>query len=301
AFEGHLKHEYAAENLWFWKRAVKFRSAAASGKISKMKDQAKEIYEEFIKPDAQKMINISSNALSTITKNLESPEEILQPDCFDQAVREVEVIMTYGPFPRFADQIVDDIEESWKIVVDEVGFAPAGELFYSILFEMAPAVKDLFSRSKRVQGEMLMSMVNSSISLLNKLDQLLPVLVDLGVRHKEYGCKAGQFEVVGAALIETLSRALGDRLTPSIKDSWVVVYTLISNIMISTLDKEPEPAPVEIVKSKSFTTEDKENVETQAGRKRASTSKLASFKRKSIRMLSPTARASSTKEGDPSS
>ncbi|CAM9665548.1 unnamed protein product [Chrysoparadoxa australica] len=237
SFEGHLKHEYAAENLWFWKRAVKFRSANSSDEL---RTQAKVIYDEFCKEDSATMINISSGVLEAIKAKVESPEEILQPDCFDTALKEVEVIMSYGPFPRFADQIISNIETSWDQVLAAVSFADAGELFYSILFEMAPSVKSLFSRSKRAQGEMLMSMVDSAIKLLNNLEALVPVLVDLGVRHKDYGAKAAHYDTVGQALVETLSRALGDKFTPSIKDSWIVVYTLISNIMISTLDKEDE-------------------------------------------------------------
>lgn len=37
-----------------------------------------------------------------------------------------------------------------------------------------------------VLPQMLMSIVNNAVSILNNLEQLTPVLVDLGQRHKGY-------------------------------------------------------------------------------------------------------------------
>ncbi|CAN0422830.1 unnamed protein product [Laminaria digitata] len=143
-------------------------------------------------------------------------------------------MLALGPYPRFAGSTVRNIEASWKKVVEGFGVEDAGESFYSVLFEIAPYVEGLFTRSKRVQGEMLMGIVDSSVRLLNNLQDLVPLLIQLGLRHNAYKVRKEHFPVVGDALVATLSLALGKDFTAEMRQSWVAVYALMSNIMVST-------------------------------------------------------------------
>jgi hemoglobin-like flavoprotein/cytoskeletal protein CcmA (bactofilin family) len=238
-FQKYLVKEYAQENLNFWKTAAEFR-AAEKGE----RNMAEDIYKRYLEESSPEAVNISAGTAAAINESLKNPSAIVRKDLFDSAVREVETLMTLGPFPRFADEIIDNVEGSWNLVKSSVpSLEDAGELFYTILFDMAPGVKKLFTRDKRAQGLMLMSMVDSAIILLKDLESLVPVLVDLGVRHRDYNTKASHYAVVGQALVKTLEKALGDKLTKDITTSWLAVYTLISKIMISTLPPEEEPSP----------------------------------------------------------
>ena len=57
---------------------------------------------------------------------------------------------------------------------------------------------------------------------------LLPVVRMLGQRHAGYGVTAEHFAPVGAALIWTLEKGLGEAFTPDVKAAWVEVYGVLS-------------------------------------------------------------------------
>ena len=76
----------------------------------------------------------------------------------------------------------------------------------------------------------------------------VPVAQQLAVRHVDYGVKAEDYESVGASLIRTLEKGLGDGFTPEVKDAWVGAYTVLSGVMIDAAypapeTAEPTPAP----------------------------------------------------------
>jgi hemoglobin-like flavoprotein len=66
---------------------------------------------------------------------------------------------------------------------------------------------------------------------LDRLDELVPAVRDLGTRHAAYGVKDGHYETVGAALLWTLERGLGPEFTPEVEEAWVAVYRLLAATM----------------------------------------------------------------------
>eukprot|EP00752_Nemacystus_decipiens_P007834 g6999.t1 len=240
-FEEHLQMEYAAENLWFWKQGMHFRSSAYES-AQKRRDEARRIYDAFLSVDAPDQVNISHEDREAVLAALEvrPGAQAIGAGLFDEALIQVENMLALGPFPRFAGTMVKNIEASWKKVVEGYGVEDVGESFYSVLFEIAPPVESLFTRSKRVQGEMLMSMVDSAVRLLNNLEELVPVLIQLGLRHNAYKVRAEHFPVVENALIATLGLVLQNEFTDEVKQSWLAAYKLMANIMISVLDPPPE-------------------------------------------------------------
>jgi hemoglobin-like flavoprotein len=63
------------------------------------------------------------------------------------------------------------------------------------------------------------------------METLVPVVRDLGSRHTSYGVKDEHYDTVGAALLWTLGRGLGDAFTPETKEAWVVVYGVLATTM----------------------------------------------------------------------
>ena len=122
------------------------------------------------------------------------------------------------------------VQQSWQQVEP---IAPqAAELFYNTLFTMDPSVKPLFKGDMKEQGEKLMSMITSAVNMLDRLDELVPVVQRLGKRHVDYGVKDEHYQTVGAALLDTLEKGLGDGFTPAVKEAWVAVYGVLSSTMI---------------------------------------------------------------------
>jgi hemoglobin-like flavoprotein len=91
------------------------------------------------------------------------------------------------------------VKQSWSQVMPIADTAAA--LFYQRLFEVAPQVKPLFKGDMKTQGKKLMSMINTVVVGLDRLDALLPAIQDLGKRHKAYGVKDADYDSAGAALL----------------------------------------------------------------------------------------------------
>ena len=64
-----------------------------------------------------------------------------------------------------------------------------------------------------------MQMIGVAVTGLNDLGKLIPAVQDLGRRHVGYGVKAEHYDTVGAALLDTLAKGLGDDFTPETKEA----------------------------------------------------------------------------------
>ena len=118
----------------------------------------------------------------------------------------------------------------------------AADLFYDRLFEIAPDVRRMFSNNLAEQKKKLMTMLGIAVAGLSKPEVLLPVVRALGARHAGYGVAARHFAPVGAALIWTLEKGLGEAFTPEVKAAWVEVYSVLSHAMIAGMEPLPKAA-----------------------------------------------------------
>ena len=108
----------------------------------------------------------------------------------------------------------------------------AALVFYQRLFELDPALRPLFKTDIELQAEKLMDMLGTALSLLDRADQLVNVLEDLGARHVAYGVKTEHYETVGTALLAMLESVLGKEWTPETRLAWSDLYGLISDTML---------------------------------------------------------------------
>ena len=109
----------------------------------------------------------------------------------------------------------------------------AAVLFYDRLFEVAPAVKAMFPADMTEQRRKLMMMLAAVVNGLGDLPSILPAASALAKRHVGYGAKAEHYPVVGAALLWTLEKGLGDGWTPDVAAAWTAAYGTLSGFMIS--------------------------------------------------------------------
>ena len=107
----------------------------------------------------------------------------------------------------------------------------AAALFYGRLFEVDPSLRPLFKTDMKEQGKKLMQMLTIAVRGLDRLDTLVPAVQDLGARHVGYGVNEDHYNTVGAALLWTLQKGLGDDFTPETKEAWTVVYGVLSTTM----------------------------------------------------------------------
>jgi hemoglobin-like flavoprotein len=107
----------------------------------------------------------------------------------------------------------------------------AGALFYERLFAKNPSFRPLFKSNMRIQGVKLMTMLAMVVYSLPGEDQVSPAIRDLAVRHVEYGVKLADYDALREALIWTLEQALGDDLTPAVREAWAVCYDELAGEM----------------------------------------------------------------------
>jgi hemoglobin-like flavoprotein len=108
----------------------------------------------------------------------------------------------------------------------------AAVLFYDRLFEMAPSVKAMFPADMTEQRKKLMATLAVVVSGLGNLESILPAASALAKRHVSYGAKPAHYPVVGAALLWTLEKGLGDAWTPDVAEAWTAAYDTLSGYMI---------------------------------------------------------------------
>jgi hemoglobin-like flavoprotein len=123
------------------------------------------------------------------------------------------------------------IQESFALVVPIS--ERAAMLFYGRLFEIAPALKPLFRGDMTEQGHKLMATLGVVVNGLANLESLLPAVSALAKRHVDYGVEAADYQPVGAALLWTLERGLGEQWTPQLATAWTEAYAVLSSFMIA--------------------------------------------------------------------
>ena len=107
----------------------------------------------------------------------------------------------------------------------------AAAMFYDRLFATDPTLRSMFKGDMAEQGRLLMTMIETAVENVHRLDQILPAVHDLGRRHAGYGVKAADYDTVAAALLGTLEHALGSEFTPAARDAWVAWYQTIAGEM----------------------------------------------------------------------
>ena len=118
----------------------------------------------------------------------------------------------------------------------------AAVLFYGRLFEIAPTVKSMFPADMTEQRRKLMAMLAAVVSGLGNLPSILPAASALARRHVSYGARAEHYPVVGAALLWTLEKGLGENWTPEVADAWSAAYETLSRYMIAEAYGRPQAA-----------------------------------------------------------
>jgi len=107
------------------------------------------------------------------------------------------------------------------------------KLFYGRLFELAPSVRVLFKTSLEEQSRKLLDMIGTIVEALDHMQELRPQLVELGRKHVSYGAKPEHYDVVRAALLWALARALEYEFDAETKAAW---DELLRDVMAAMLE-----------------------------------------------------------------
>ncbi len=134
-----------------------------------------------------------------------------------------------GPLPGVSEEQKSMVQASFAMV--EPIADQAADLFYGKLFELEPALRELFPEDLTEQKRKLMTTLKVAVSSLDKPDALVPVVQDLGRRHKGYGVTDENYDTVASALLWTLEQGLGEQFSPDVEEAWIAVYGVLSGTM----------------------------------------------------------------------
>ena len=126
------------------------------------------------------------------------------------------------------------VKSTWAAVKAAFELQQVGDLFYATLFEMAPSLPSTIFKGvdQKEQSRALMTMIDGAVGLLGTdTVKLIKTLKDLGARHAGYGVEDAHYPVVAQALIATLKKGLGEKMTPEATTAWVNVYAVIESTM----------------------------------------------------------------------
>jgi methyl-accepting chemotaxis protein len=112
--------------------------------------------------------------------------------------------------------------------------------FYQRLFSDYPQTRALFATTdmRRQEGS-LMATLAAVVAGVQRGDDLVPALQQLGQKHKRYGAKPEHYPLVGAVLLETFHQFLGPRFTPAMQEAWEEAFEIISTQMIEATNTLP--------------------------------------------------------------
>jgi hemoglobin-like flavoprotein len=105
------------------------------------------------------------------------------------------------------------------------------DLFYGRLFEIDPALRELFRVGIPEQGRKFMDMMRSVVDHLEPLDGVVPVLWQLGKRHGGYGVRPADYATVCDALLWAIEQRLGERGMPEVLAAWRDAYDIVAAAM----------------------------------------------------------------------
>ncbi|XP_048213579.1 regulator of G-protein signaling 16 [Perognathus longimembris pacificus] len=94
AFHTFLKTEFSEENLEFWLACEEFKKIRSAAKLS---SRAQRIFDEFIRSEAPKEVNIDHETRELTRTNLQAATAT----CFDVAQGKTRTLMEKDSYPRF--------------------------------------------------------------------------------------------------------------------------------------------------------------------------------------------------------
>ncbi|MEX6627333.1 NO-inducible flavohemoprotein [Tenacibaculum salmonis] len=128
-----------------------------------------------------------------------------------------------------------EIVKSTAPVLEQHGEAIT-KVFYRLLFENHPELKDIFNMTNQKKGNQPKALANAVFKYAQHIDKLemLGGMVDTIVqKHVSLSIPKEGYPIVGENLLAAIKDVLGDAATPEIMDAWAEAYGDLAAIFVS--------------------------------------------------------------------
>jgi NAD(P)H-flavin reductase/hemoglobin-like flavoprotein len=132
------------------------------------------------------------------------------------------------------------VRESFAVV--EPHAEKVAELFYATLFSISPATREMFPVNMEVQRSRLLRALVHIVQMVDRPDDLMPFLRQLGRDHRKFGVVTQHYEAVGMALLAGVKAFAGQSWTDEVERAWAEAYTIMARAMLEASNSEEGPA-----------------------------------------------------------
>ncbi|MDF2960151.1 MAG: nitric oxide dioxygenase [Paenibacillus sp.] len=121
------------------------------------------------------------------------------------------------------------------VPVMEVHGTAITKRFYELLFSGYPELLNLFNHANQKQGRQQAALANAVYAAavhIDNLEAILPVVKQIGHKHRSLGVKPEHYPIVGSTLLTAIKDVLGDAATEEILSAWGRAYEVIADAFI---------------------------------------------------------------------
>jgi len=132
-----------------------------------------------------------------------------------------------------------DIIKSTVPVLEKYG-EQITKRFYHLMFSNHPELLNIFNHAHQKQGRQpraLAQAVYSAAKYIDQLETILPVVKQIGHKHRSLGVKPEHYPIVGKHLLLAIKDVLGEAATEEIISAWEEAYGVIADVFIK-VEKE---------------------------------------------------------------
>ena len=128
------------------------------------------------------------------------------------------------------------VRSSWQAIDTDRG--AFGARFYARLFELAPDTRPMFKGNLAAQSAKLVATLHVVVEYLDRLDDVLPAVRQLGQRHRqEWQVQPEHYARVREALLWALEQQLGlDAFDDELRRAWLQAYEAVATPMQQSPD-----------------------------------------------------------------
>ncbi|WP_285500133.1 FAD-binding oxidoreductase [Actinokineospora sp. NBRC 105648] len=139
------------------------------------------------------------------------------------------------------------VRDSFAVVEPQAD--QVGQFFYGMLFSIEPSAREMFPANMQVQRSRLLRALVHVVQMVDRPEDLVPFLRQLGRDHRKFGVISSHYEAVGMALIAAVKRFAGDAWSDEVERAWAEAYTIMARAMLDAAAADDGPAswPAQVV------------------------------------------------------
>ncbi|WP_182201676.1 NO-inducible flavohemoprotein [Paraliobacillus salinarum] len=133
------------------------------------------------------------------------------------------------------DQHTIDLVKATVPVLEEHGTAITSR-FYELLFINHPELKNIFNQTNQRKGDQPQALANAvyaAAANIDQLENLIPVVKQIGHKHRSLNIKPEHYPIVGKNLLQAMKDVLKEAATEEIINAWAKAYGVIADVFIS--------------------------------------------------------------------